>query len=220
MNRLAVSLARQAQLATDRRQSFVAGSVAPLEDCYSPWLTPPVSVCLAEHRQQTRALGEAGVDLLMIETMPTAREAEAALIAARETGLPATVGFVCAGPADATQSVSLLSGKPLVDAVKRLLPHQPTAIMVNCAAVDVITAALAQVRSLTDLPIGGYANVGTVNDRTGWSADPAVTPSAYADSAATWLDLGAAIIGGCCGTTPAHTAALRRLLDRYPSPAH
>ncbi|MDQ3780454.1 MAG: homocysteine S-methyltransferase family protein, partial [Chloroflexota bacterium] len=54
--------------------------------------------------------------------------------------------------------------------------------------------------------------------------DPAVTPATYAEIASAWLDLGAAIIGGCCGTTPAHTAALRYLIDQrltrapWPSP--
>ncbi|MDQ3780772.1 MAG: homocysteine S-methyltransferase family protein [Chloroflexota bacterium] len=217
--RLAVSLARQAQVAAGRTETFVAGSIAPLEDCYSPELTPPVANCLEEHQLHAQALASAGVDLLLIETMPTAREAAAALTAARATGLPATVGFVCASPGDDDQPLRLLSGERLAVGVETVLPQQPAAIMVNCAAAAVITRALAELRNLTDLPTGGYANAGTVNDSTGWSADPAVTPATYAEIASAWLDLGAAIIGGCCGTTPAHTAALRHLIDQRLTPA-
>ena len=210
LNELAVRLAREAREASGRPDALVAGSIAPLEDCYSPWLTPPFAKALAEHREQAALLAAAGADFLLIETMPTAVEAEAALIAARETGLEATVGFVCAAPGE---PVRLLSGESLTAAVARVERLEPAAILVNCAAPPVIAAALAELRTLTDRPTGGYANIGTVDDVTGWTADPTVTGEACAAAAAAWLRLGARLIGGGCGTTPAHTAALRALLD-------
>jgi S-methylmethionine-dependent homocysteine/selenocysteine methylase len=156
---------------------------------------------------------------LMVETMPDVGEAVAALRAARETGLPTTVGFVCAAPAAFDGSVGgvrLLSGETLVEAVARVEPLGPVAILVNCAAGPVVTAALGELRHLTRLPTGGYANAGVVDPVVGWAADPAVTPDAYAEEAGAWLALGARLVGGCCGTTPAHTAALRRLVDGWP----
>jgi S-methylmethionine-dependent homocysteine/selenocysteine methylase len=196
LDRLAVRLAAAARTEAGRADALIAGSIAPLEDCYSPRLTPPLAVALAEHRQQAASLAAAGVDFLMVETMPTAGEAEAALLAAKESGLEATVGFVCAAPA-------------APDA-----PHAPEAILVNCAAPSVITAALAELRGLTDRPFGGYANIGTVDDTTGWAADTSISGVAYAAVASEWLRLGARLIGGCCGTTPEHVAALRALIDR------
>jgi len=50
--------------------------------------------------------------------------------------------------------------------------------------------------------------VGHVDDEVGWTLTDAVSPAAYATAAREWLALGASLIGGCCGTTPAHTAAL------------
>jgi homocysteine S-methyltransferase len=161
-------------------------------------------------------LAAAGVDLIMVETMPTAAEAEIALRAAIETGRPATVGFVCALP-DRGEPVRLLSGETLHDAVARVSPLAPAAIFVNCAAPPVITAALRELRELTTLPIGAYANVGHGDDERGWSPHGAITGERYAAHAADWIALGARVVGGCCGTHPAHTAALRRLVDMLPA---
>lgn len=223
LTRLAVQIAHEARAEAGRPAALVAGSLAPLEDCYSPGLAPEFGVALAEHRAQVSRLAAAGVDLLLVETMPTATEAEAAVIAARETGLAATVGFVCelGEPSlpGGERHVRLLSGETLAVAVARVLPHRPAAILVNCAAAPVVAAALVELSRLTDLPTGGYANVGVVDPITGWAADPSVTPARYAEAAGEWLRLGARLIGGCCGTTPAHTAALRRLIDRRHRPA-
>jgi S-methylmethionine-dependent homocysteine/selenocysteine methylase len=206
LNNLAVGLARAAA-ASANREIIVAGSIAPLEDCYSPWLSPPFETSLAEHREQSRFLSDAGVDVLMVETMPCATEAEAAVIAAMETGLETTIGFVLGSDG------RLLSGETLNDAVPRVVRHGVAAVIVNCSPAPTIAAALPELRSLTDLPIGGYANLGVAEPTVGWSADASVSGDDYARSVAEWLDLGAQLVGGCCGTRPEHIAAVRNLLD-------
>jgi S-methylmethionine-dependent homocysteine/selenocysteine methylase len=212
LDALAVRLAVEARAEAGRQEAWIAGSIAPLEDCYLPTFETPPEVALAEHRAQARNLAAAGVDLIMVETMPTAAEAEIALRAAVETGRPATVGFVCAVP-NRGEPVRLLSGEPLNDAVARVSPLAPAAIFVNCAAPPVIAAALRELRQLTALPTGAYANVGHVDDERGWSPDGGITGEGYAEHAAEWIGLGARVVGGCCGTHPAHTAALRRSID-------
>jgi len=216
LDALAVRLAAEARVEAKRPEAWIAGSIAPLEDCYLPTFETPPDVALGEHRAQADNLAAAGVDLIMVETMPTAAEAEIALRAAIETGRPATVGFVCAMP-DRGEPVRLLSGETLNDAVARVSPLGPAAIFVNCAAPPVITAALRELRELTTLPIGSYANVGHVDDERGWSPDGGITDERYAEHAAEWIALGARVVGGCCGTHPEHTAALRRLIDTPPA---
>jgi len=83
---------RLAQEAVGERSVYIAGSVAPLEDCYSPHLTPPVSYCLREHRELIHNLE--GVDLLLIETMNTVHEAAAAAQNAHAAGIPFVVSLV------------------------------------------------------------------------------------------------------------------------------
>jgi S-methylmethionine-dependent homocysteine/selenocysteine methylase len=212
LDALAVQMAQEARTEAGRPEALMAGSMAPLEDCYLPTFEIPPAVALAEHRQQARSLAATGVDFLMVETMPTAAEAMIALQAAVETGLAATIGFVCA-PLRAGEPVRLLSGETLADAVAEVTDLGPAVIFVNCAAPPVITAALRELREMTLLPVGAYANVGTIDDEVGWSPDERVTGDVYAAQAKEWLDLGARVIGGCCGTNPTHTAALRRLID-------
>jgi S-methylmethionine-dependent homocysteine/selenocysteine methylase len=216
LDALAVRLAAEARAEAGRPEALIAGSIAPLEDCYLPTFETSVEVALAEHRAQAGNLTAAGVDLIMVETMPTAVEAEIALRAAVETGRPATVGFVCAMP-DGGEPVRLLSGETLNEAVARVIPLGPAAIFVNCAAPPVITAGLRELRALTVLPIGAYANVGHVDDERGWSPDGGMSGERYAEHAAEWIALGARVVGGCCGTHPEHTAALRRLIDSLPA---
>ncbi len=211
----AVRLAREARIESGRLDAYIAGSIAPLEDCYLPVFETPPEIALSEHRAQAISLAAAGVDLLMVETMPTATEAAIALQAAVETGLPGTIGFVCAPPGR-DEPVRLLSGETLAFAVARVRDLRPTAIFVNCAAPPVITAALRELRELTILPVGAYANVGHVDTDVGWSPDEGMTGDRYAQNAKEWIALGARVVGGCCGTHPGHTSALRSLVDSLP----
>lgn len=213
LDALAVELAKHARREAECPDAMIAGSIAPLEDCYLPVFETPEAVAFDEHREQALSLAAAGVDFLMIETMPTAVEARIALQGSRETGLPVTVGFVCAPLETAESPARLLSGETLADAVRTVEAAGAAAIFVNCAASPIITAALRELRALTALPSGGYANAGHVDEDVGWSPDDRVTGDVYAQEARRWLEAGARVIGGCCGTNPAHTAALRRLID-------
>jgi len=221
LTHLAVQLVREAieQVPTGQRV-FVAGSVAPLEDCYSPQLVPPDDVLRTEHAEMTRHLAEAGVDVILVETMNTAREARIAAEAAQATGLPVIVSFVCAGatgePVALDEEPRLLGGERLSDAARAVESLDPAAILVNCAPVASIEGLLRALRAATGRPIGAYGNVGHVDDRVGWTLTHAVTPAQYANAARGWRDLGASIIGGCCGTTPEHIAALALALQPQP----
>jgi homocysteine S-methyltransferase len=124
------------------------------------------------------------------------------------------VSFVCGSPPDGDTEPRLLSGERLSYAVRRVAEFSPVAILVNCAATSVIDAGIATLRTMSDLPFGGYANVGHVDDVVGWSSDGGMTGPEYAAASKNWLDAGARIIGGCCGTNPEHTAALRTLIDQ------
>lgn len=208
----AVQLVREAIGEGPGRPVWVAGSISPLEDCYRPDLVPPDDALRREHALMAGYLAEAGVDLLLIETMNTIREACIAADAARATGLPVLVSLVCSGatgqPGEQNDTEHLLSGERIADAARLLERASPSAILVNCAPMAQVEGLLRTLRAATELPIGAYGNVGHVDDRVGWTLTNAVTPEQYALAAQTWEAAGATIIGGCCGTTPHHIAAL------------
>lgn len=215
---MAVALARSA--ARDRHAQvpegprvFVAGSVAPLEDCYRPDLVPSDAELEREHGRHCELLAAAAADLLLIETMNSLREATAATRAAIATGLPTLVSFVC------DDRGRLLSGEPLaaaIEACARAAERAPAAFLVNCLPPSALDSAVPSLRA-SGFPFGFYPNLGAPID-TDEPQSPrhreALAPEAFAG----WLAgvaqaEGARVLGGCCGTSPAHIAALRSSLD-------
>ncbi|NKB89628.1 MAG: homocysteine S-methyltransferase family protein [Acidobacteria bacterium] len=203
----AVSLARHAAESADGRV-FVAGSIAPLEDCYSPDLTPSDNDLEAEHTEMAEHLAASGVDLVLVETMPTIREAEAATRAASVCGVPIWTGFTC-GPDGA-----LVSGESIAAASTASTAAGAIGVMVNCSAAVTLHVALGLLAATSEVPLAAYGNVGHAEDTSGWSATDVMSAAEYAGLAERWIELGARMIGGCCGTRPEHLEALRTLVAK------
>lgn len=205
---LAVALAREAvDEAATNREHWIAGSIAPLEDCYRPDLAPAPDVAEREHADQAERLRRAGVDLILLETMNSVVEAVAAARGAKRCGLPFWVSFIAGGPG------AILSGEPLEAAVDAVQAEGPDAILVNCTPLDQLDSCLRILARSTRLPRGCYPNLGSPDLAGGaWRFDEGQTPERFAAAAADWLRTGVQIIGGCCGTGPAHIASLRASL--------
>jgi S-methylmethionine-dependent homocysteine/selenocysteine methylase len=151
-------------------------------------------------------LAAAGVNLLLVETMNTVKEAQAAAEAAASTGLPFGVSFVCSAKGE------LLSGEPLAEAVAAVEPFGPSFLSINCTPAPSLHLGLEALQAATDLPIGVYANTSHTDDYEHWGETEATNPASYAIYAADWLAHGARLVGGCCGTRPEHIAELRKLI--------
>jgi len=205
LTRRAVEIARRARDAVNP-EALVLGSVAPLEDCYEPDLAPDDDACHAEHREMIDHLANAGVDMLLIETMNNLAEAKAAVDAARARMPGKWIASFCTR-ADAAPGV-LLSG----ELIERILPDLDNAwaVGVNCVAAPALRASIAHLRARlpASVRVSAYANVGHPDPVRGWVNTDAVAADRYADYAATWIDAGATIVGGCCGTTPATIKAI------------
>jgi S-methylmethionine-dependent homocysteine/selenocysteine methylase len=203
----AVSLARRAT--RSHRDVYVAASVAPVEDCYRPDLVPPEGVLDEEHAAMMVWLERAEPDLIWIETMGTVREARAAARAASARLLPFAVSFVV------QESGVLLGGEPLEDAVAAVEPFAPLAVGLNCIPPRGLTALLPRLAGATDRPRMAYGHIGNRRPIHGWRYAQDATPDAYAAFARGWLDQGVAVVGGCCGTSPAHIRAVRQAADSW-----
>jgi methionine synthase I (cobalamin-dependent) len=204
--RRAVDIARAAiESVPSDQPRFVAGSISTLEDCYRPELVPPDDQLRAEHSERIHHLVESGVDVILIETINTIREAAIMAKLATITGAPVIVSFVCG------REGKLLSGETLTEAANQLLPLRIAAIGVNCGPTPNLARPLNELRTVcgNDFPLIAYGNIGYADEKIGWVNTDSEDPKAYCEHASHWP---AKIIGGCCGTTPQHILELNSLI--------
>ena len=213
LTRLAVELAREARRAAGKDSDGVAiaGVISPLEHSFRADLAPAEDAARREHAEIVEQMKAAGVDFILFESMNTTAEARAGAEAARAAGLPVWVSFVV------RENAKLLNGEPIAEAARALDALGADVVLVNCAPVEDITAALGQLRKTRSGPVGAYAHIGRY-DPPSWkfgfyprfSGTEAVPPEKYLEAAREWKKTGAQVIGGCCGTTPEHIRALRQ----------
>lgn len=201
--KLAVSLARTAAQPGQR----VAGSIAPLADCYRPQDSPDNPG--PQHAALAQVLAKAGADLLLCETFPHTGEAVAAVEAAVATGVETWVSLTAGPQAD------LLTPEAVRRGAQRAIQAGASAVLVNCIPATHTVTFLAAICDL-GVPFGAYANAGHTDDGIGWHPDPD-GPARYADLAEQWIEMGATLIGCCCGTSPAHTQTLAHRFCRSDS---
>lgn len=209
---LAVRLAREAREAVaearpEVAEARIAGSISPLEDCFRP-ADSPGSRAGPEHRAMAEALTAAGCDLLLVETMGRVDEAVAAVTAAQGLGPPIWLAVVCRADG------RLLAGEGLDALVAGLRGLAVQALLVNCTELGHLGAAipaLASAAAGTDLVLGTYPHTG--RQAAAGFVTHAVEADAFAAEVAGWTRRAPlAIVGSCCGSTPAWTAALARAL--------
>ena len=200
-NRAAVALARQA---ASEFGALVGGSLGPLGEMLAPSGTLSEETAEAEYAGQARLLAEGGVDLLVIETQFDLTEAAAALRGVRSvTGLPVVVSF-----SYDRGTRSMMGVKPTQMA--QLLSDQGVAAMgINCGrSLEDNLKALKELRAATTLPIWFKPNAGMPVALPDGSTAFSVTPEMMGVNVSSWLEAGAGLVGGCCGTSPAHLAAI------------
>ena len=210
INRAGVSLARRVVDAAFK-EVFVAGSVGPLGTRLAPLgRLQPVEARLA-FAEQVAALLEGGVDLLVLETFADVLELEEAVLAARELSpdipIVALVTFTEEGrtPAGQTpqQVAGRLAGLP-VDVVGSNCSAGPSRLL---RTLQVLAEALPAGTRLAVQPNAGWPE--RVRGRIMYPAPP----DYFGDYALAFLQAGARLIGGCCGTTPEHITHMRAALD-------
>ncbi|MBL0062731.1 MAG: homocysteine S-methyltransferase family protein [bacterium] len=171
--------------------------MAPLEDCYKPELAPGDLVLQAEHRHNAQSLAEAGVDVILVETQNSLREARIATHFARQTEIPVWTSFIL------RSATELLNGDKLEDAVHAVVDHGAAAVLINCTSPQIAAQAAVNLSMLVPqgIMIGVYPN----------ALDHTVTPAEFADWAVR-IKAVADIIGGCCGIGPEHILSLTQKL--------
>ena len=208
INSTAVRLAREAREVVGR-DVFVAGSIGPLGELEA--LDPAAHGPL--YAEQARILEERGVDLFAIETFFDVDELVVAVEAVQAvSGLPIVAmltfddGAIARGGIDAST------------AAERLGALGVAAVGTNHGAGP--AAALAALAGMTGrgVPLAAMPNVGLASISGGRVVYPHATPEYFGEFAVQAVALGARIVGGCCGTTPAQIEAIREAVDAGRAP--
>lgn len=210
--------------ARDGKRRFVAGSIGPTNKTLS--LSPDVNdpgfreidfdYLKAVYREQCDALIEGGVDFLLIETIFDTLNAKCAAMAAQEAA-DASGRDV---PLMISMTITDMAGRNLsghtVEAFWAAIRHvKPLTIGLNCSfGADLLRPHLAALAKQADALIMAYPNAGLPNELGQYDELPAQTATLIE----AWLDDGLVnVVGGCCGTTPAHIAAIAKAVeDRAP----
>ena len=202
LNRAAVSLARQAAQGSG---ALVAGSIGPTGQLLKPLGPLEESQAEAAFAEQARALVEAGVDLIVVETQFDLTEASAALRAVRSVS--AEIPLVCSFSFDRGKR-TMMGVKP--SQVAETLPALGAQVLgINCGrSLDENLEALRQLRAATDLPLWFKPNAGLPEVDAEGNPIYRLSPAEMGAQAALWVQAGAQVVGGCCGTSPAHLQAV------------
>jgi 5-methyltetrahydrofolate--homocysteine methyltransferase len=212
---LGLAAARIARAAADRaaadgRARWVLGSLGPGHALPTLHGGDPAALERG-YRELAGALLAGGVDALLVETVRDLRQARAALAGARTAAHDAAL-LVAFAPCD---DGTLAGGVALASAVEELSEFEPVLWGVNCVAhASALERALASLRAAGARRLGAWPNAG-LPDTTGPVPRWPIEPEPFArDLAATARRFALSLVGGCCGTTPAHLAALGTRLAR------
>jgi methionine synthase I (cobalamin-dependent)/5,10-methylenetetrahydrofolate reductase len=206
INSAGVKLARDAREVTGR-DVFIAGSIGPLGE-------PATSRVRRElFAEQAAVLEGRGADLFMIETFYDLEEVTDAIEAARSaSGLPIVALLTF------DESAETLAGVTAAEAATRLAELDVAAIGANHGAGLLAALAALEQMGKDGKPLAALPNVGLASLAGGRVIYPHATPEYFAEFAAHARDLGAKVIGGCCGTTPAEISAIRSAVEEERKP--
>ncbi|MBI3458033.1 MAG: bifunctional homocysteine S-methyltransferase/methylenetetrahydrofolate reductase [Candidatus Rokubacteria bacterium] len=211
INRQGARLARDVR-ETMGRDVFVLGSIGPLGKYLTPLGTVTEEDALAAFREQAEGLVEGGVDGFVVETFSDLREIRQAVVAIRAVSadLP-----IVAQMAFNEERVTFVGHSP--DEVARELQALPVQLIgANCSVGSSVLydVLLLLHQAAPRLPIAIQPNAG-LPSRLGERLIYLSSPAYMAEYAGRMLDANARLVGGCCGTTPAHIRAMREAVDRY-----
>ena len=200
---------------------LTAFSTGPTGKLLEPMGEMTFEEAYAHYAPLMTAAEQSGADLVIIETMSDLYECKAAILAAREnTKLPVFCTVTV------QENGRTLTGAYLATAAAALKSMGVAALGVNCSLGPAqLKPLLPELIQAADLPVIIQANAGMPRLAPDGTAFYDVTPRVFTEYAEGFVRAGARIVGGCCGTTPAHIAEMRKMLDtlrvdQVPMPRH
>ncbi|MFT4539581.1 MAG: 5-methyltetrahydrofolate--homocysteine methyltransferase [Planctomycetota bacterium] len=212
INRAGVEIARRA---FGDKRGYVFGDMGPFGGLLEPLGDVPIAAVEAAFAEQAKALVEAGVDAILIETQTSLEELRIGIEAARAAGAEVVAGSMAFDRTYDGEDVRTMMGIGPEDAARFMSEMKVDILALNCGTgVDMSMAreVVARYRAISDLPIMAQPNAGqpVLEDfKTVYKE----TPEEMSAGVAGLIEVGVGIIGGCCGSTPDHIRAFARTLQ-------
>ena len=194
------------EIASQKSGVLVAGDLSPTGRFVLPYGDMDFFDMFFVFLQQAEAIAAADADLFVIETMHSLAEARAAALACIRQKLPVFVTITV------DENGRTLTGASALSCLVCLQSIGVTAFGLNCSAgPEAMKPIIEEIAPYAEIPIIAKPNAGQPDENGTYS----MTPDEMANGIRGLLDAGASIVGGCCGTSPKHIAAIRKMLDNY-----
>jgi len=204
INRQAVAITRSA---VNGREVLVAGSIGPLGHMLAPLGLVTVEDAEADFREQAALLCEEGVDLIVIETQFDLNEAAAAVRGVRS--IDSNIPLVCSFSFD--RGAHTMMGVKPQEMAEVIGALDVDVLGINCGrSLDDNLVALTQLHAATEKPLWFKPNAGLPEVDADGQATYSVTPQQMGALVPDWINAGAQVVGGCCGTSPEHLSQIAK----------
>ena len=194
----AIKIAKKAAIQSTK----ILGSIAPLEDCYLPHLFPGTSIAKNEFLVIAKTLKEYGVDGYILETMNNISETKICLEVIQKFNLPIWVSF------NLLDAHHIKSGEKLREAIDMTANFKVDYILLNCNPLERTNDSM-QIVADTCSKWGIYPNLGIGEPSPDGVIDNYYSDESFLELCSNAIDLGANVLGGCCGTSPHHIKLIR-----------
>ena len=187
----------------------ILGSIAPLEDCYSPDLFPGADLATKEFSVITEWLADERIDIFLLETMNNILETKTCLDVVEKYKLPIWVSF------NLLDSDHIQSGELLKDAIKMVNKFSVDCILLNCNPLNRTFGALETLARHCSGKWGIYPNLGVGEPSPDGIIKDYHSDAEFIDLTKNAVKLGATVVGGCCGSNPKHIELLKNLIKMH-----
>ena len=211
LNFAAAKLARQVadEFSTQAKPRFVAGSMGPTTKDLNITATATFAQMHQAYYEQGKALVEGGVDFLLIETCFDTGSLKAGLLAVQELRRDLGIEIPVIASVTIERNGTMLGGQPIDALYASIANNDLLAVGMNCATgPDLMTDHIRTLHEMSAFPISCYPNAGLPNSEGKFGE----TPESLAAQLEKFIDHGwLNLVGGCCGTTPAHIRAIAQM---------
>ena len=183
----------------------IAGSITTIEDCYSPGLFPGISVAEDTYGQTIEWLVDAGVDVILFETMGNIKEISCALEMSESYSIPIWLSLI------SKDKYNILDGSPLDDVFQLFKAYKIDHLLINCNTIDLTIDVCEQIFSKWNGKWGVYPNLGKTNYENDYFK--IISDSNLNDGMISLLSKEPNVIGLCCGSTPLHIKYLKSIIN-------